>query len=203
MTSAKITSRQRILSSAIREFASKGFAGARVDSIARGAEVNKAMIYYHFSSKDKLYEEALAFQMRPVLQFMATAFDEPVEPEAFFARLAEFYATQLEPSGEIIPMLLGELASGGEKLAAIMSETATNTNVTRRFRSLLRRGAREGIFRRVDGKQVIISFIGMNLFYLFFSPLLNRVWEIQDESAFRKKRPGAVVDLFLNGLKAR
>src|SRR6187401_3576039 len=49
----------RILSAAALEFAERGFAGARVDRIARRAKVNKAMLYYHFSSKQQIYRTLL------------------------------------------------------------------------------------------------------------------------------------------------
>lgn len=52
-------SRQRILDAARAEFAEKGFDGARVDGIARRAEVNKALIYYYFKGKDELLQELL------------------------------------------------------------------------------------------------------------------------------------------------
>src|SRR3954471_8702056 len=45
----------RILGAAAAEFAERGYAGARVDRIARRARVNKAMLYYHFGSKQSLY----------------------------------------------------------------------------------------------------------------------------------------------------
>src|SRR5438094_5710347 len=49
----------RILAAAAAEFAERGFAGARVDRIARRARVNKAMLYYHFRSKQALYRTLL------------------------------------------------------------------------------------------------------------------------------------------------
>src|SRR4026209_2137147 len=49
----------RILAAAAIEFAERGFAGARVDRIARRARVNKAMLYYHFKSKQGLYRTLL------------------------------------------------------------------------------------------------------------------------------------------------
>lgn len=52
-------SRQRILDAARAEFSEKGFDGARVDGIAKRAEVNKALIYYYFKSKDELLQELL------------------------------------------------------------------------------------------------------------------------------------------------
>ena len=50
---------EKILAAAAREFAQRGYAGARVDRIARLARVNKAMLYYHFGSKQELYRQLL------------------------------------------------------------------------------------------------------------------------------------------------
>ena len=49
----------RIRAAAALEFAERGYAGARVDRIARRARVNKAMLYYHFASKQALYRDLL------------------------------------------------------------------------------------------------------------------------------------------------
>src|SRR3954447_24742256 len=51
--------RDRILAAALAEFAAKGFAGARVDTIARRARINKRMLYYCFGAKQDLYREVL------------------------------------------------------------------------------------------------------------------------------------------------
>lgn len=51
--------KQAILEAAIIEFSTKGFSGARVDAIARGARSNKQLIYYYFDSKVGLYEAVL------------------------------------------------------------------------------------------------------------------------------------------------
>src|SRR5580693_9236779 len=51
--------RTRILEAALNEFASHGLAGARTEQIAAAAGVNKALLYYYFESKEKLYLAAL------------------------------------------------------------------------------------------------------------------------------------------------
>lgn len=51
--------RENLLASATEVFVKKGFSGARVDEIARRAKANKAMIYYHFGSKEGLYKAVL------------------------------------------------------------------------------------------------------------------------------------------------
>ena len=51
--------REKILVAALAEFSARGFAGARVDAIARRARVNKRMLYYCFGAKQDLYREIL------------------------------------------------------------------------------------------------------------------------------------------------
>ena len=50
---------QRILEAALEEFSGKGFAGARVDVIARRARINKRMLYHYFGDKEGLFREVL------------------------------------------------------------------------------------------------------------------------------------------------
>lgn len=52
-------SRQRLLDAGLREFADKGYAGARVQDIADRAGINKQLINYYFGGKAGLYRELL------------------------------------------------------------------------------------------------------------------------------------------------
>src|SRR5713226_10207827 len=58
-TAKKPATVQRIVAAAERIFADRGLAGARTDEIARAARVNKALLYYYFGSKHKLYQFVL------------------------------------------------------------------------------------------------------------------------------------------------
>lgn len=48
-----------ILDAALKEFAARGFAGARVDVIARRADINKRMLYHYFQDKNGLFKAVL------------------------------------------------------------------------------------------------------------------------------------------------
>jgi AcrR family transcriptional regulator len=54
-----LATQRRILNAALKEFAAKGIAGARVDAIAARARTNKRMLYYYFGSKEGLFREIL------------------------------------------------------------------------------------------------------------------------------------------------
>jgi AcrR family transcriptional regulator len=53
--SRKASLRDRIFQQALKEFSKNGYAGARVDRIAKRARVNKQLIYYYFESKENLF----------------------------------------------------------------------------------------------------------------------------------------------------
>src|SRR5580704_1607504 len=57
-------SRSKILAAAERVFARDGLAGARTDAIATEAGVNKALLFYYFKDKEKLYEAVIEGHLR-------------------------------------------------------------------------------------------------------------------------------------------
>jgi TetR/AcrR family transcriptional regulator len=76
--------RERILAAALREFSDKGFAGARVDRIARRARVNKRMLYHYFGNKESLFREILARKVRERALWAGTAPDDAAESLVFW-----------------------------------------------------------------------------------------------------------------------
>lgn len=70
---------QRILEAALEEFSAKGFAGARVDVIARRARINKRMLYHYFGDKEGLFREVLRRKIAERSAWVASAPEEPSE----------------------------------------------------------------------------------------------------------------------------
>ena len=64
-----VRTRDSILRAARKEFAAKGFAGARVEQIALRAGVSKQLLVHHFKSKERLYSEVHAVLSLPSLQW--------------------------------------------------------------------------------------------------------------------------------------
>lgn len=78
--------RARILAAALAEFASEGFAGARVDAIAAAAGVNKRMLYHYYGNKDDLYAAVLQDRLERRGATMARAPDDPMKTVELFQR---------------------------------------------------------------------------------------------------------------------
>jgi AcrR family transcriptional regulator len=78
--------RAAILDSALSVFANRGYHASSIDDIAREGGVSKALIYEHFDSKQKLYEELLDEHAGVLFERLGAAIDEAGDTGA--ARLA-------------------------------------------------------------------------------------------------------------------
>src|SRR4051812_23157884 len=59
--------RDAILAAALDEFAARGFAAARLDDVAKRADVAKGTIYLHFADKETLFQELIRMELSPVV----------------------------------------------------------------------------------------------------------------------------------------
>src|SRR5438094_5863902 len=79
---------ERILQAAFKEFAAKGFAGARVDGIARRASINKRMLYHYFGDKEALFVEVLRRKIEQRQAWGVATPDDPRESLPYWFDLA-------------------------------------------------------------------------------------------------------------------
>jgi TetR/AcrR family transcriptional regulator len=202
ITEKRVT-RDKILEAARTEFAGQGLAGARVDLIARRAGVNKAMIYYHFRSKEKLYQAVIDEHLTVIADFLQKNIISEAPAEDIFLKVAEFINNLFENRRNFMPIMLREMADGGDRIKNAMTRLISDKGIAAKIKKMIESGIKAGRFRKINSRQAMISFLGMNIFYLLAAPAVNVVWEIKDEKKFRKERPAAVADLFLHGLKAK
>src|SRR5215470_19820969 len=83
--------RERILGSAMRVFASKGFFGAKVSDIAEDAGVADGTIYLYFKSKDDILISLFEEQMEKVQSVLTGALDGATSAEAKLRRFVDAY----------------------------------------------------------------------------------------------------------------
>ena len=73
----------------MREFAELGVDGARTDSIARSAGVNKALLYYCFRNKESLYGAVLDDVFSARFQGLKRILDSELAPGEKMIEYAE------------------------------------------------------------------------------------------------------------------
>lgn len=105
-----IGTREKILNTATKIFARKGFDGARVDEIAQKAGVNKALIYYYFKSKEEILEEIMKQFLEESLQRKQKLLERssPIGPEELIQSSAERIFELYKGNEDVLRIIITE-----------------------------------------------------------------------------------------------
>ena len=139
--------RERILASAMKVFARKGFASARVSDVAREAGVADGTIYLYFASKDAILIAIFEEGMQEVIDGLAKGLkgiDDPRERLRFFCR---YHLTVCENDPDLAEVLLVELRFSDK----FLSEYKPSVMLDRYLEALaliISEGQRRGMFKR-------------------------------------------------------
>ncbi len=159
--------RRRILKAAKSEFAKKGLAGARVDEIAKRADINKRMLYVYFGNKEDLFlavlEEAYA-DIRGAEQKLELEHLAPIEALTTLVRFTWNYYLK---HPEFLRLINSENLHRGRHLKRSARIKEMHSPFVRMIADLLERGADDGVFRYgIDPNQLYISIAALGYYYL-------------------------------------
>ncbi|HTU34507.1 MAG TPA: TetR/AcrR family transcriptional regulator [Candidatus Acidoferrum sp.] len=170
-------SRAAILNAAATEFAEQGIAGARTDSIAQAARVNKALLYYYFRDKETLYGAVLDHAFAGMKARVFSVLDRDLAPgEKILAYVGAYF--DFIASNQIYPKLMQrEMMRAREGRSEHIDRLIGNyfQPTYRRLGELLQKGIAEGQFRKVDPVHFIPSMIAMIVFYFSSAPVMRRI----------------------------
>lgn len=176
MTEPLSATLHKILDAASAVFAEHGFAGARVDEIARRAGVNKAMLYYHVGNKQALYTVVLTRNFDRMEEALRGALATTGSARDRLRSIIGGVAGVLRELPDHSRIVLREFASGGSNLEPEV--LARMAKVLATVRGLLGQGVRSGEFRPIDPVMTHLTLVGASLILHAVLPLRQRVSEI-------------------------
>jgi AcrR family transcriptional regulator len=169
--------RARILEAARTEFARRGLGGARVDQITARAGSNKRMIYYYFGNKEALFLAALESAYADIREAEQSLKLTDLAPAKGMRRLVRFTWEYYLAHPEFITLLNSENLHRARHLKKSNQIRALHSPLVALLEGLLRRGQRDGVFRRgVDAVQLYISIAALGYFYLSNSYTLSTIF---------------------------
>jgi TetR/AcrR family transcriptional regulator len=187
--------REAILAAAGRVFAETGLAGARTDAIAAAAGVNKALLYYYFASKERLYLAVLEDQFRDFNRQAVEILTAPGPARAILLRYVSLHFDTICQKHRFAPLHQQLLMAGGKAAARLVSKYAIPRS--RALGRLLERGMREGEFRRADIRHTAVSIVALIVFYFSVSPMVRLLGHADAYSAADLRRRKAQVLAFI------
>lgn len=138
-----------ILQAAVDEFAEKGFANAKIQSIATRAGVAKGTVYLYYTTKEEIFEAIVRDRVQPVFAMAAAMSEQWQGSQADLLRqiITHFYGQMIENDER--RMILKTLISEGERFSELAAFYHREILVGGRkmLRELIRKGIESGEFR--------------------------------------------------------
>ena len=202
-TSVRPDTKQRILDSALKEFSTKGYDGARVDDIMRLAEVSKNLIYHYFDSKERLFITVLEAAYENLHAYQRSWTPDPANATDGIRQLVRFTFKYWENSSDFINLLNSENIHRGEHLRKSRLTKENYSGLLDKMSHLLKQGEESGEFRKaVDPVELYISISALAYHYLSnrytLAYLLDRRLSTDSD---KKNRITHIEDLILGFLR--
>lgn len=185
----------RIVAAARDEFSKRGYAGARVDRIAKAAGVNKQLLFYYYHSKRGLFQTVLR---RGVNELESALTTRPATSGRPLERLHDVLSAQFDFLADHPDLV--SLLGHAERVDA-----APFAPAIRRLVVLLAEGqglgqVRDDLDPHLAAAQALVLMVG----YLRLESLIAASAPPlgADESTLRERWKRAAVDLVVNGVRA-
>jgi len=191
--------RAAILAAAGSIFAKSGLAGARTDAIAAAAGVNKALLYYYFSSKNRLYEAVVEDHFREFNRQAMEVLTGPGPAGEVLLRYVGLHFDFISARHQAAPLFQQIMMAGGEFLERLVRKYFAPRGEA--LGKLIVRGIRSGEFRRVDPFHASVSIVSLIVFYFSAARVLGLLgYSDAYRAANLKRRKREVLDFIRRGL---
>ena len=167
------TTKQRIFDASIKTFAQKGFAGARMDEIARQAKVNKATIYYHIGDKRTLYEQILKEIFSGVADRLTQNDNADLPAEERLRQFVRALAQLIDQNTDLAAIMLREQASGAKDFPEMAALDLSR--IISLITDILDDGVKAGVFKKTKPVIVHLMVIGTMVFTKMSSPIRSKL----------------------------
>ncbi len=205
------TTEQKILEAARTEFGEHGLDGARMQSIADRAQVNKALLHYYFRSKEKLFEvilHSIALEIWQTIRLELS--NQPKNPDLKTAirSLVSSYILTFAKTPEIPAILLRLLLTGDKFFPAIVEKIIDAIGDGPKLLLLtFEKEMKAGKIARTDPIQLIMSVMGMIMVTFFGKPIFQILQQktgmpiAVNTDTFLQERIDFITNLVFDGIK--
>ncbi len=191
--------RDKIILAAKEEFHKQGFGGARMQAIADASGLNKALLHYHFKSKDELFKSVLLAGVIEVFPVLIGTLNSELSIKDKIRTVVHIYIDHLSQNPDLPGFVLGELRRNPDFISDNLSGLATRPS---EFFRQVEKEVEAGKIPDTDPLQLLTSLISLCVFPFIGKPMIQFVSGVNDKEfkQFINDRKAHVETLLINGL---
>ncbi len=186
--------RRQILRAAVKVFSQKGFHEAKVDEIAKLADVGKGTVYEYFASKAILFQEMFKEGMQFYLRNLSDELESGLSCRERLQRMARLHLKFILHYQDLAKITMTEQLYFSEDFHRWIRENRTKK--IKLLEQIIEEGITGGEFRRVDPQAAALAFTGA--LGALFAPL---IFAGSEEDCEKLIEP--VMDVIFSGLLVR
>jgi AcrR family transcriptional regulator len=199
--------KQRIIEAAIKEFAFKGFGGARMDTIAREAQINKAMLFYYFTSKENLYNTIITDVVGQYINHIKSLLKPSLSPEKMLEQLPRIVITFFSKKLYFIRIVGVELLNNPENITSIMSPLIRGYIIDGPFiiSKMVNTWYKMGLISEKDPVHFMMNIMSLCMGSFVARPMVEGIFkqETKDEQQYIEQRINSIINVLKNGMLTR
>lgn len=187
------------MDAALEIFERNGFDAARVEDIAKAANLSKAGVYLYFETKEAILRGLIEREVSPIARNLRAKAEAGVEDPASSLRMIVAAFTQVAADKRIfaVPRLVLSISNRYPDLAAFYRENVVEQGLGA-IKALVEAGVAQGVFRPCDPGVAARTLLGPIFIHGFYTHFLHG----DPGPLSPAERVEAHTDLLLNGLMA-
>lgn len=195
----KRTSKDRILKTAVRIFARKGYASTGMRELAESAGVNLAMINYFFGSKKELLKVILETFFTGYLEIIEEELQAPGDFEQKIRRFIHRAIHYISENREYMIVTLSELPHDDPEITEYKAQWARKAMLVVHSEICIPVKQSQGV--TLSPAAVGPLLIGMMSSRFLFAPIMERIKPPGYGEDYFEKYPNIIATIFLHGIK--
>lgn len=190
--------RQDIIRAAIELFAKKGFRGTTTRDLASHAEINEAIIFRHFKTKQELYTAILEYKLGETQGQRCEGFEQLAadgNDAGLFETLGRAFLDRHTRDSTFMRLLLFSALEGHELSDMFLTSVAARDPVA----EYIQHRIDEGAFRPVDPHLAARALFGMFVSFVQWQEIFGHK---KNRTYGRDEVVHTFVSIFLSGMKS-
>jgi len=151
--------REGILEAAAHIFGEKGFHATSMNDIAEAVNLQKASLYYHFSSKQEILISILDYALDLINGHLESVLAQPLSPDEKLRQAMVSYLETIAENRDLSAVLLLEIRSLDPELKT--RHASRREKFERLWRDLIIEGKQAGVFNSDDPSMTGRAILGV------------------------------------------